>query len=96
MVKKNNSKQNEEIVSEEGEERKIESTKENGDITEEPPKDTYSEGAQMYKIKAKSQTGLNVYYRNGLKFAPVFQDYEVSREVYESLKKDCHLTVEDI
>ena len=122
MVKKNNSKQNEEIVSEQtvseqkqkstsseninnidsakeegkdNQDNNIDSAKEDAGITEEPPKDTYPEGTQMYKIKAKSETGLKTYYRKGLKFTPSLHEYEVSKEVYDSLKKDNHLTIID-
>lgn len=122
MVKKNNSKQNEETVSEQtvseqkqkstsseninnidsakeegkdNQDNNIDSAKEDAGITEEPPKDTYPEGTQMYKIKAKSETGLKTYYRKGLKFTPSLHEYEVSKEVYDSLKKDNHLTIID-
>lgn len=49
----------------------------------------------MVKVKIKSNTGHGNYYRNGLRFTPVFVEYELNKDIYESLKKDAHLTIED-
>jgi len=45
------------------------------------------------RIKAKSNTGFKNYYRCNLRFAPEFSYFEVSPEVLDSLKNDCHLTI---
>lgn len=73
----------------------VSSEDENNPNPENPPKED-TEQKDTYKIKAKSETGLKSYYRKGLKFTPCMQEYEVSKDVYDSLKKDNHLTVEDI
>ena len=49
-----------------------------------------------YKIRAKANTGFASYYRKGLKFNQCFREFEVSKEIYEALKKDNHLIIEDI
>ena len=49
---------------------------------------------EIVRIKAKSNTGLPNYFRAGLRFSPIFNEYEVSKEIYENLKKDSHLDIE--
>ncbi len=48
---------------------------------------------EIVRIKAKSNTGFKNYYRCDLRFTPEFADFEVSPEILDSLKNDCHLTI---
>lgn len=48
---------------------------------------------EKVSFKAKSNTGFPNYFRAGFRFTPAFKEYEASKEVYDSLKKDNHLTL---
>lgn len=51
---------------------------------------------KLKRIRAKSNTGFKNYYRCGLRFTPEFSDFEVNEETLDNLKKDIHLTIEEI
>ena len=52
-----------------------------------------AEENEKVSFKAKSNTGFPNYFRAGLRFTPAFKEYEASKEIYDSLKKDNHLTL---
>lgn len=53
------------------------------------------EESDTVKIKVRSLTGKEHYFRAGFRFGSEFEEYEVSREVFKKLKADKWLDVKE-
>ena len=77
----------------EGNENEAEKNKADENENEAKKNKTDENENEKVSFKAKSNTGFPNYFRAGLRFTPAFKEYEASKEVYDSLKKDNHLTL---